>query len=69
MCVGRGVEEPSHNATWMGFCKLPKWHPQYSGYNRRVDLKFYAAPHFPFALLYFTGSDHFNRSMRLVIFM
>jgi hypothetical protein len=24
----------------------------------------YPAAHFPFALLYFTGSDHFNRSMR-----
>ncbi len=27
-------------------------------------LQVYPAPHFAFALLYFTGSDHFNRSMR-----
>jgi len=31
---------------------------------RRVDFKSYTAPTFPAALLYFTGSAHFNRSMR-----
>lgn len=56
--------DDSKDTTWMGFCRLPPWHPQASGVNRRLDLKFYAAPHFPCALLYFTGSDYFNRSMR-----
>jgi len=51
-------------AYMMGFCSLPTFHPLYSGIHRRLDLKVYPAPHFPFALLYFTGSDHFNRSMR-----
>ena len=32
--------------------------------HRRVDIKAYPAHQFPFACLYFTGSDHFNRSMR-----
>lgn len=31
---------------------------------RRIDLKSYRRDIFAFALLYFTGSDHFNRSMR-----
>ena len=31
---------------------------------RRLDLKVYPPEEFAFALLYFTGSDHFNRSMR-----
>lgn len=32
--------------------------------HRRLDLKFYPRATFPFALLYFTGSDYFNRSLR-----
>ena len=32
--------------------------------HRRVDIKIYAKVHEPFALLYFTGSERFNRSMR-----
>jgi hypothetical protein len=48
----------------MGFCCLPVGHPLYSGVNRRLDIKVYPQHMFPFALLYFTGSDHFNRSMR-----
>lgn len=32
---------------------------------RRLDIKVYPPQQFPFALLYFTGSDYFNRSMRL----
>ena len=31
---------------------------------RRLDLKVYPREEYAFALLYFTGSDHFNRSMR-----
>ena len=33
--------------------------------SRRLDIKVYPAAQFPFAVLYFTGSDYFNRSMRL----
>ena len=33
--------------------------------NGRLDIKVYSAGHFPFAVMYFTGSDYFNRSMRL----
>jgi DNA polymerase/3'-5' exonuclease PolX len=32
---------------------------------RRLDIKLYPPSQFAFALLYFTGSDYFNRSMRL----
>ena len=32
--------------------------------HRRIDIKVYPRSLKPFALLYFTGSDHFNRSMR-----
>ncbi|KAL3673387.1 hypothetical protein V7S43_001100 [Phytophthora oleae] len=32
---------------------------------RRLDIKIYPRHFFGFAMLYFTGSDHFNRSMRL----
>lgn len=33
--------------------------------NRRIDIKVYPKSQFPFAILYFTGSAYFNRSMRL----
>jgi DNA polymerase lambda len=46
--------------SYMGVCKLPR-----GIYHRRIDIKIYDKETFPFALLYFTGSDHFNRSMRL----
>ena len=47
---------------YMGVCKLPE-----SKYklHRRIDIKVYPKDQFGFALLYFTGSDYFNRSMRL----
>ena len=32
--------------------------------HRRVDIKVYRPEEYPFALLYFTGSGYFNRSMR-----
>ena len=32
---------------------------------RRIDIKVYPKEEYGFALLYFTGSDYFNRSMRL----
>jgi DNA polymerase/3'-5' exonuclease PolX len=52
------------SAVFMGFCLLPAFHPFHSGVHRRLDIKVYPSSQFPFALLYFTGSDHFNRSMR-----
>ena len=33
--------------------------------HRRLDIKIYLKQHYPFAMLYFTGSAYFNRSMRL----
>ncbi|KAH8060759.1 DNA-directed DNA polymerase [Aureococcus anophagefferens] len=45
-------------ASFMGICRLD------SLPHRRIDVKVYAPQHYACALLYFTGSDHFNRSMR-----
>lgn len=36
-----------------------------NGKHRRIDLKYYPKDLYGYALLYFTGSDYFNRSMRL----
>lgn len=44
----------------MGICRLNKENALY----RRIDIKTYPRRYAAFALLYFTGSDHFNRSMR-----
>ncbi|EWM26472.1 dna polymerase lambda [Nannochloropsis gaditana] len=45
--------------SYFGVCRLG------DGYlHRRLDLKVYSRQQYPFAVLYFTGSDHFNRSMR-----
>ncbi|KAG6609354.1 dna polymerase lambda-like protein [Phytophthora cinnamomi] len=46
--------------TYMGVCRVSKDLPY-----RRLDIKIYPRHFFGFAILYFTGSDHFNRSMRL----
>ena len=45
---------------FMGICKLNE-----KGLNRRLDIKVYEKSFFPFAILYFTGSAYFNRSLRL----
>lgn len=59
------IKPTSHaGATWSGSCYIPDGHAAHSGIHRRLDLKVYPASHFPFAIMYFTGSDHFNRSMR-----
>lgn len=46
-------------SSYMGVCRLP------GGLFRRIDLRCYPLNEWPCALLYFTGSGHFNRSMRL----
>ncbi len=33
--------------------------------HHRIDIKYYPIEEFAFAVLYFTGSDMFNRKMRL----
>ena len=45
---------------FMGICKLNE-----QSLHRRIDIKVYEKSFFPFAILYFTGSAYFNRSMRL----
>ena len=47
-------------ASYMGICKLPRG----NSIHRRIDIKTYPRRYSAFAMLYFTGSDHFNRSMR-----
>jgi len=43
----------------MGVCQLDEF------IHHRIDIKYYPIEEYPYALLYFTGSDMFNRSMRL----
>jgi DNA polymerase/3'-5' exonuclease PolX len=57
-------ESEPESETFMGICLLPKKFPNATGVYRRIDIKSYPAETFAFALLYFTGSAHFNRSMR-----
>ena len=35
------------------------------GMHHRLDIKYYPLEQYAYAMLYFTGSDYFNRSMRL----
>ena len=46
---------------YMGVCKVNGK----GSLARRIDMKTYPKEQFGFAILYFTGSDYFNRSMRL----
>jgi DNA polymerase lambda len=48
-------------SSYMGVFRSPTVH----GKHRRVDIKIYPYSQRAFACLYFTGSAHFNRSMRL----
>lgn len=43
---------------FMGICKLPNLSP------RRIDILWTSPSEYPFALLYFTGNDNYNRNMR-----
>eukprot|EP00516_Mucochytrium_quahogii_P003258 CAMPEP_0203750548 /NCGR_PEP_ID=MMETSP0098-20131031/4766_1 /ASSEMBLY_ACC=CAM_ASM_000208 /TAXON_ID=96639 /ORGANISM=" , Strain NY0313808BC1" /LENGTH=569 /DNA_ID=CAMNT_0050639903 /DNA_START=121 /DNA_END=1830 /DNA_ORIENTATION=+ len=55
--IGNG--QVAGKQSYMGICKL-----EGKAFHRRIDIKVYPAKNFGFAMLYFTGSDHFNRSMR-----
>ena len=46
--------------TYMGVCF-------FEGRYRRIDMKIYPRECYGFALLYFTGSDYYNRSLRLFV--
>ena len=59
---GRHGGAQEHNK-YMGVCHVPP--PQGSGVHRRIDIQLIPLETWPFALLYFTGSGYFNRSMRL----
>ena len=45
--------------SYMGICHME------DALNHRIDIKYYPREEFAFAVLYFTGSDIFNRKMRL----
>lgn len=45
--------------SYMGVCKFGE------EVHHRIDIKYYPIQEYAYALLYFTGSDMFNRSMRL----
>ena len=65
-----------HCDTYMGVCAVPQRSDarrggaggsggaSFGGVHRRLDIKVYPFKQFAFAVMYFTGSDHFNRSMR-----
>jgi DNA polymerase/3'-5' exonuclease PolX len=56
----RPEERSRRSATYFGVCQLAPHR-----LHRRLDIKVYPATEWPFALLSFTGSGPFNRSMRL----
>lgn len=49
--------ERQQHGSYMGICRLPDTEALF----RHIDIKVYDDLEFPFALLYFTGSDIFNR--------
>ena len=54
-------------ATTMTVCRLPARPNGAARLHRRLDIKSYPHAALPFALLYFTGSDYFNRSLRAYV--
>ena len=48
------------SSNYMGVCQFE------DEAHHRIDLKLYPAEQYAFALLYFTGSELFNREMRMV---
>lgn len=60
-----GVHESDEGSyTYMGLCRLPATPSSPPRLVRRLDIKLYPPSQYCFALLYFTGSAYFNRSMR-----
>ncbi|CAG9334431.1 unnamed protein product [Blepharisma stoltei] len=53
------IKKKHENSTFEGIAKLE------NGLHRRIDIKIYPRKTYAWALLYFTGSAMFNRSMRL----
>ena len=53
-------DKDKRSNSYMGICQLP------GGIHRRIDMKNYPLEEFGFAILYFTGSDMFNRWLRIV---
>lgn len=49
-----------HKRGYLGVCKLSEEGSIY----RRIDIKTYPRSQYPFAMLQWTGNDHFNRAMR-----
>lgn len=47
------------SVSYMGICQFE------DSCHHRVDLKYYPISQFAYAILYFTGSDMFNKNMRL----
>lgn len=45
--------------TYMGVCQYKQQ------YHRRIDIKYCPIEEYPYALLHLTGSDYFNKSMRV----
>jgi len=50
---------PLGSETYMGVLK-------HNGIHRRIDMKIYPRDQYGYALVYFTGSDQFNRSIRMI---
>ena len=62
---GKGAHGSELPASYMGVCLAPGGKLGVPRVHRRIDIKIYPPAMLPFATLYFTGSGHFNRSMRL----
>lgn len=71
LTVGLATSHSSDGSKWHGCCVLPKDSfpgdkAEYRPIWRRIDLLLVPETEFGAALLYFTGNDLFNRSMRLL---
>lgn len=68
LCMPHTSEEghasSNDKSSYMGVCQLPSSDTGLRPPHRRIDIKVYCSDMFPYALLYFTGPDHFNRQMR-----
>ena len=64
-CGGDGRKEDTKRGRNIGHGGDSEEATHTKRYHRRLDLKAYAGVQAPFAFVYFTGSSHFNRSLRL----